>query len=209
MRCLGRLVLLVVLLVLAGAAWLFRDDLRRWAERRLDPVATAARIGRASPRALTSAMAKLTSLHGAGQDSVVLTADEMAALLTRGTSFLPGATRDSLSVELADRGVRLRTVIDSARIPATLRDLMPGHRPFEEVTVRGSLTPVHAGLAELQMHDVSVRGVPLPSAVFGRMANQVTGRGSEGRIDIVLPEVVGGFRVRPTGVAVYREGGRQ
>jgi hypothetical protein len=209
MRCLGRLVFLVVLLVLAGVAWLFRDDLRRWIDARLHPAAAAARIGHPSTEALTAAMTKLSALQGPRRDSVVLTADEMATLIVRGTNFLPGAVRDSLTVELEDRAIRIRTVVDSARIPATLRDLIPGRRAYEEVTVRGDLTPVHAGLAELELRHVAVRGIPLPSDVVGRIATQITGHGSEGRLEIVLPEVVGGFRVRPDGVAVYRQGARR
>jgi hypothetical protein len=208
MRCLGRLVLLVVLLVLAGAAWLFRDDLHRWIDRQLHPAAAAARIGHPSTEALTSAMTKLEALQGARRDSVVLTADELATLLARGTNFLRGPVRDSLTVELEDRAIRIRTVIDSARIPATLRELIPGRRPYEAVTVRGTLTPVRAGLAELQLQHVAVRGIPLPSELVGRIATQIAGHSSEGRLEIVLPEVVGGFRVRPDGVAVYRDGGR-
>jgi hypothetical protein len=207
MRCLGRLILLVLLLVLAGAGWLFRDDLRRWINVRLHPAAAAARIGHPSTEALTAAMRKLTSLLGSRQDSVVLTADEMATLLVRGTNFLPGAVRDSLTVELEDRAIRIRTVVDSARIPAVLRKLIPGHRAYEDVTVRGPLTPIHPGLAELELQHVAVRGIPLPSDVVGRIATQVTGRGTDGRLDIVLPEIVGGFRVRPEGVTVYRAGG--
>lgn len=209
MRCLGRVVLLVVVVVLAAAAWLFRDDLHRWVDDRLHPGAAVARIGHPSTEALTAAMTKLTALQGPRRDSVVLTADEMATLLTRQTSFLPGVVRDSLTVELEDRAIRIRTVVDSARIPATLRSLIPGHRPYEEVTLRGPLTPVHAGLAELELQHVAVRGIPLPSDVIGRIATQITGHGSNGRLEIVLPEVVGGFRVRPEGVTVYRVGGRR
>jgi hypothetical protein len=208
MRCLGRVVLLVVLLAAAGAAWLFRDDLHRWIDRTLHPAAAAARIGRPSTEALTAAMSRLSALQGARKDSVVLSANQLATLLVRGANFLPGAVRDSLTVELEDRAVRIRTVVDSSRIPATLRALIPGHRPFEEVTVRGTLTPVHAGLAELQIQHVAVRGVPLPSELVGRIVSQITGHGSDGRLEIVLPDVVGGFRVRPGGVTVYREGGR-
>jgi hypothetical protein len=201
--------LLVVLVVLAGAAWLFRDDLSRWVDARLHPAAAAARIGHPSREGLAVAVTKLASLQGTRPDSVVLTAGEMASLLARGTNFLPGAVHDSLTVELEDRTIRVRTVVDSARIPATLRDLIPGRRAFEEVTVRGPLTPVHAGLAELELQHVAVRGIPLPSDVVGRIATQITGHGSGGRLEIMLPEVVGGFRVRPEGVAVYRAGGRR
>jgi hypothetical protein len=207
MCCLGRLILLVVLLLAAGAAWLYRDDLRRWADQQLHPASAAARIGRPSPGALRSAMIKLDSLQRTRQDSVILTASEMASLLARGATFLPGTTFDSVSIELGDRTTRIRMLIDSASIPARCRALIPG-RPtrFEEVVIGGTLTPVHAGLAELEVQNVSVHGIPLPSDVIVRLAPNASGRGSEGRLEVVLPQTVGGFRIRPDGVAIYRQG---
>jgi hypothetical protein len=208
MRCLGRLVLLVVLLLAGGVAWLYRDDLHRWVDAQLHPAAALARIGHPSPGALRSATAKLDSLQRTHRDSVVLTPAEMASLVAQGTAFLPGVAFDSITVELGDRSARIRTLVDSAAIPATIRSLMPGGpRRFEEVILRGSLTPVHAGLGELEVQHVTIRGVPLPSELVARLATQVSGRGTDGRIDVVLPETVGGFRVRPDGVAIYRQGG--
>jgi hypothetical protein len=209
MRCLGRLLLMFVLVFAAAAAWLYRRDLRRLIDRKLHPAVAAARIGHPSTGAFTSAMSKLSSLQRARQDSVVLSPDEMVALLARDAGFLPGATFDSISIELGDRTIRVRTVVDSTRVPARLRALIPGRRPYEEVIVEGTLTPVHAGLAEFEPQHVRVRGVPLPSDIVVRLATQLTGRGSDGRLEIVLPQVVGGFRVRPEGVAVYRQGVRQ
>ena len=207
MRCLGRLILLAALLAAAAAAWLYRDDLRRWADQQLHPAIAAARIGHPSPGALRSAMAKLDSLQRTRQDSVVLTANEMASLLAQGTTFLPGISFDSISVELGDRTTRIRTLVDSASIPARWRALIPG-RParFEEVVIGGTLTPVHAGLAELQLQHLTVHGIPLPSDLIARLATHASGRGSDGRLEVVLPPTVGGFRVRPDGVAIYRRG---
>jgi hypothetical protein len=207
MRCLGRLILLVFLLGAAGVAWLYRDDLRRWTEQQLHPATAAARIGRPSPAGLASALAKLDSLQRTRQDSVRVTPNEMASLLVQGTTFLPGSTFDSISVEFGDRTTRIRTLIESASIPSTWRALIPG-RPerFEEVVIRGVLTPVHTGLAELELQHVSVRGIPLPSDVIGRLVANATGRGSDGRLEVVLPQTVGGFRVRRDGVVVYRQG---
>lgn len=206
MRCLGRLIFLIVLLVAAAVGWLYRDDLRQWADGQLHPTAAAARVGRPSSGALHSAMAKLDSLQRTRQDSVILTASELASLLARG-AMLPGITFDSISIELGDRTTRIRTLIDSTSIPASWRPLIPG-RPerFEEVVIRGTLTPVHAGLAELELQHVTVHGIPLPSDLIARVAAHASGRGSEGRLEIVLPQTVGGFRIRSAGVAVYRQG---
>lgn len=207
MRCLGRLIVLALLLVVIGVAWLYRDDLRREVDRRLHPAAATSRIGRPSPESLRSALGKLDSLQRTRQDSVFLTAGELASLMAQGSSLLPGAAFDSISVELGDRTVRIRTLVDSASIPGPLRQLLPGAaRRYEDVVVRGTLTPVRPGLAELEVQHVTLAGIPLPTEVVSRVTTQLTGKGRDGRLEIVLPQTVGGFRVRPDGVAIYRQG---
>ena len=207
MRCLGRLVLLVILLIGAGVAWLYRDDVRRWADAKLHPALVALRTGHPSKPALKSATDKLDLLQRTRADSVVLSPSEMASLLTQGAPFLPGITFDSVSVELGDRSARIRTMVDGASIPPRIRSLIPGGaNRYEEVVVQGTLTPVRAGLAELELQHVTIRGIPMPSDLVSRLAGAAAGRAGNRRLEIALPETVGGFRVRPGGVAVYRQG---
>ncbi|MES1259159.1 MAG: hypothetical protein ABUL71_01095, partial [Gemmatimonadota bacterium] len=140
MRCLGRLVLLVILLIAAGVAWLYRDDLQRWLDTKLHPAAVALRTGHPSTSALHSATTKLDSLQRTRGDSIVLSANEMAALLAQGATFLPAGTFDSVSIELGDRSVRVRTLVDSNAIPPRVRALIPGGvRRYEDVIVTGTL----------------------------------------------------------------------
>ncbi len=207
MRCLGRLVFLFVLLIAAGVAWLYRDDLRRWVDVKLHPASAVARVGHPSPGSLKSATAKLDQLQRNRPDSVVLNASELASLVTHAGSLLPGVAFDSLTLELGDRTVHIRAMVDSTAIPPAIRMFIPGGpRRFEELILSGTLTPVRAGLAELDVEHVTLQGIPLPSELLARLANATSGKATGSRLDVVLPETVGGFRVRPEGVAIYRGG---
>jgi hypothetical protein len=209
MRCLGRLITLVVLLVLAAGAWFFRDDIRRRYDREFHPGVAIRRVGYPSQAALARARHALDSLQTFRRDSVILSADEMTSLLATGSEYLPGATFDSISMELGDRTVRVRTLVDSARISPRLRAFIPGARShYEEVVVAGTLNPVRAGLAEFDVDHVSLHGIPLPVDVVARIAQAATGKTTGSRLDVVLPQMIGGFRVRPEGVTIYRQGAR-
>ncbi len=204
MRCLGRLVFVVVVAVLLIAAWVYRANLKQVARNALAPTATGA-VGRPSAGAERRAMLALDSLQRPGVDSVLLTSDEMAALLTRGAPFLPGETRDSLTVRLGDRRLDVRTVIDSARIPVALRRLIPGHLPaYESLEVSGIFMPVQPGQGEFDVSTASVHGVPLPRPLVRDLAHRLSGRDGE-HMTVSLPAAVAGFRVRPSGVAIYRQ----
>lgn len=207
MRCLGRLVFGVVLLLLLAAGWLYRDELLRWGRDLRDPMAAARRTGHPSAEAERAAFRKVDALLRERPDSILLSADEMASLVARGAQILPDQPLDSISVELGDRSLRIRTMVNTARLPQRARDYLPLQpAPFEEVIASGTLTPVRDGLAELRLERVLVRGLPVPSDVVGRVLGKVTGRGSDGRLEIAMPRGVTGFRVRPDGVAIYRTG---
>ena len=205
MRCLGRLILAIVLLLLLAAGWFYRDELMRRARQRLNPAAEARRVGHPSEPAMTSATRKADSLLRFQPDSVLLSPDEMAAIVAEGTRFLPAGTLDSISVELGDRTIRVRTLVRTARLPRRLLDLIPvTPDSLEEVIATGTLTPVRAGVAEFALTRVLVRGLPVPSALVSRMIGRLTGRADDGRLEILMPPSISGFRVRPSGVTIYR-----
>jgi hypothetical protein len=207
MRCLGRLVLVIVLLLLLAAGWLYRDELARLVRGRLHPAAEAARVGHPSDAALRSATRKGDSLLRFHPDSVLLTPDEMAALVASGARFLPAGALDSISVELGDRTIRVRTLVRTSRLPRKLLDFIPvTPDSLEEVIASGTLTPVRSGVAELALTRVLVRGLPVPSEMVARMIGKVTGRADDGRLEIAMPQSITGFRVRPNGVTIYRNG---
>jgi hypothetical protein len=207
MRCLGRLIALVVILLLVGAGWLYRDELTRWGQDVVDPMAKARRTGHPSAAAESSALLKVDSLLRSRQDSILLSADEMASLIAAGAAFLPREPLDSISVELGDRSIRVRTMVNSSRLPERVLSVLPmTPEPYEEVIAYGTITPARPGVAEWKPERILVRGLPVPSDLTARAIAKATGKPSDGRLEIAMPSGVTGFRVRPEGVAIYRNG---
>lgn len=207
MRCLGRIVAAILLLLLLAAGWLYRTELLRWGRGIVDPMSAARRVGHPSADGMTSATRKVDSLVRSGADSILLSADEMASLVARGAAFVPQAPLDSISVELGDRTIRMRTMVNSERLPPRVLSLLPiTPHGYEEVIAEGTLTPARTGVAEWKLDRVLVRGLPIPSDLVSRIIGKVTGRESDGRLEIAMPDGITGFRVRPEGVAIYRSG---
>jgi hypothetical protein len=205
MRCLGRIVTLCILLLLLAAGWLYRTEITRYFRGVVDPMSVARRTGAPSPEALASAERKIITLTTEQPDSILLTADELASLMVHGTELLGVRGVDSVSVELGDRQVRVRSMIQTAQLPERIRAAIPGDpSPWEEVIAEGELAPARPGVAEWRLDRVVVRGIPLPAELVGRILNRVTGQSTDGRVVVELPRDVSGFRVRPEGVAIYR-----
>lgn len=210
MRCLGRLVLAIVLLLLLAAGWFYRDELTRGIRQRVNPVAEARRVGRPSEPALTSATHKADSLLRFKPDSILLSPDELAAMVAAGARFLPAGALDSISVEPGNRTIRVRALVRTARLPQRLLDVVPvAPDSLEEVIAVGTLTPARSGIAEFALTRVLIRGLPVPSELVARMIGRLTGGTDDGRLEIMMPSGISGFRVRPSGVTIYRTGARR
>lgn len=206
MRCLGRIFALVLMVLLLTAGWLYRQELSRWFTGIVDPKAVARRTGTPSPDALASARTKIEQLVRERPDSILLTASELASLVATGSEMGGVTGIDSVTVELGDRTIRMRAMIATDKLPARLRAMIPGDPvPYEEVIAHGTLTPARPGVAEWELTRVLVRGLPIPSELVARVLGRVTGQASDGRMLVRLPPEVRGFRVRPEGVAIYRE----
>lgn len=204
MRCLGRIISLILLAILLAAGWLYRTEITRAIRSVTDPMSVVRRTGTPSPEALARAERKVVTLRSEQPDSVLLAADELASLVVRGTELLGVQGVDSVSVELGDRSIRVRAMVDQSRLPDRIRRVIPGDATgWEEVITEGELNPTRAGMAEWKLERVIVRGLPLPADLVGRVVNRLTGTDSDGRLVVKLPPEVTGFRVRPEGVAIY------
>lgn len=203
MRCLGRIVSMLVLLILGGAAWLYRDDLIRQVERITDPMAAARAVGAHSPEAARAGQSKLAQLNQPGVDSVLLTPAEFGAILLASLPDAFGAA-DSITTELGEREVRLAGLINLNRLAppvASFLKLNPESR--ERIVLAGGLTPAKAGLAEWDLNRVSIKGIPLPADLVSKLLREAGLKAVDGRIQIVLPRRISSFRIRQSGAVLY------
>lgn len=185
----GCLVVAALLAAVAAAAWVFRDELlRRFGGA---PVYTEV-----SPEAAASAEAKLERLRTHG-DTARLSEIELASLLRYRT---PGGFAELLqdpSVDLAGDTLRI-----GARLPT---ELLPRLRELDRVraflpdTTRidlaGRLAPLERGRAAVQVEEVAVAGVPIPSRFYPDVLERLGRRDEPGlpanALAVSLPPGVG------------------
>lgn len=209
MRCLGRIVSLVLLLILLGVGWLYRDEIRRRVRAITDPMGEARARVVVSPEMAGAGQRKLRQLDQAGVDSVILSPAETGALLLDGLRWTPEGTVDSLRVELGDRTVHFRGLVSTAALTSAVRDYIKlPLASHETITVTGTLTPARPGTAEWRMERATLHGIPLPANLLQRLLASTGMPAIDGLLQVPLPAGVGGFRVRPDGAVFYRREGR-
>jgi hypothetical protein len=194
----------LALLVLGGfIAWSYRHEIKRqihaWTAETTPPSAT----GRAESDLVAPARMRMDSLLRARKDSVVLSAAELASLVAAATAeTLPGAV-DSVEVRLDADDLEIRGRIDTRRIPVSLGPLGGMVREHEFVEAGGRLIYRRAGIAEVEIERVRVRGVPVPKTLVDQMLRRFTGSAAGGVIEVPIPRSVTGLRVSPTGLTLY------
>lgn len=191
----GRLLGVVILLVLAvgAAAWLFREDLAALLMRQPEPV-------QVSEAAAVVAEAKLERLRDEGEP-VQLSGVEISSLIRfRLGGWVPAQLQDP-SVALAGDTVRLAGRVATAELPSVpeldrVRSFLPD---TAQVEVTGHLTALGAGRAAFEVREVAVSGVPLPARFYPEVLERVGRRDEPGlaptAVPFALPEGVGSARV--------------
>src|SRR3989475_12877389 len=124
LRGVVRLVCRAVFLGGARAAWWFREPILHTAARwfgprstRLPPVSDTA-VGAPTPKALSSSQTKMDRLkQPSAPDSVVLSANEVAAMIGSGIDWSVRKSFDSLRVELLEGSVAVYCRLDTRVIP--------------------------------------------------------------------------------------------
>jgi hypothetical protein len=175
--CLGRLLLLGLLLVGVIVAWQNRDRLQRaWDQARGHEV-------EASPELAAQADNKLASLgENGGARRVALSATELQSLIEyRWGGLLPqdvGAPR----IRLGDGRVTLEANVATARFGriAELREIIAILPDTTALRAVGTLVPLDDGQAALEVHEVAVASVPIPARLIPTVLSRFPGAGDPG-----------------------------
>lgn len=213
LRGLFRLFVFLLLLVGVALAWWYRVPLSQAVGRlvgRRDtalPSVAADSIGAPTPGALASAQGKLQSLGRArGPDSVVLNANETAALVGSGIDWTVRRSFDSLRVELLEGRLAVHARLDTKLIPqealGPLHGLLAEREPLR---IAGPVAIGRPGIVWWTVRELSLRGFPFPAPAVRSLARQAAGADSSGAVAIRVDPAIADVRVHPAGVVLYRK----
>lgn len=189
----GGVVLVLVLVVVGGLAWMRRGDILGLVQG--DPPAVEV-----SEEAAATAETKLERLRAAGEP-VSLSDVELSSLLRyRGPQWALGVVHEP-GVEMSGDTLRLTGTIPTEGFAAEpefaeVRDFLPDSARLEIV---GRVSPLRAGRASLDVLQVELAGIPVPERYYPGALQRL------GRVDepglapasypVRLPEGVGSARV--------------
>ena len=212
----GRLVgwVVRVMLVLAclgglGLAWMYRDRVAAAARILRHGPDVAPAVGHPSPAALGRADDKLQALDRGRADSVVLGADEVAALVRRAITDRTGEAPESVEVALRDDQLEMSATVATAQfrpmVPPSVSRLL---RARERVEATGELVWLRPGALEWRLNRLLVRGLPVPAELAG-VALGRTGLPVRADGSVVLPvsRDVTGLRTGSGRIVLYRRRG--
>lgn len=164
MRCLGRLLMLVLLLVGAGAAWLYRGRI----EQKLREVTgRETQVEAPSAELAAQAQGKIERLRAGSESRVALSGVELESLLRhRHAGLLPGFIGDP-QIEIDDDRLRLRSRVPTERLPSldflgAAADFLPDTAAVEIV---GRLLPLDERRAAFAVDGLQLAEVPIPDRV--------------------------------------------
>jgi len=163
--CLRRLLVLVVLAVLAGLGWLYRDRIAEaWRHARGlrdEPLV-------ASEALADAAGARIDSLTRGRLDRAAFSEVELQSLLRyRFAGIMPGFV-DSARIELEGDRVRLSGRVPLDRLPTggALGDVAAVLPDTSEITLTGTMLPLQPGRVAFGVNQVTAARIPLPKRII-------------------------------------------
>lgn len=166
---------------------------------------TAQGVGWPSETALRAARRKEAAMGRArGPAFVVVTADEMAALVAAGLDPLARAALDSLRVILGPGRFALEAQVRTSRLGREALGPLAGVLAEREpLRLAGPAAVAEPGRVAWRPDEVQLRAFPFPASLVPRLVDALTG-GRDGIVPLVVPSTVGDVRIRPDGVTFYR-----
>jgi hypothetical protein len=175
--CLGRLLLLGLLLVGAIVVWQNRDRLQRaWDQAR-------GHEAEASPELAAQADNKLASLgENGGARRVALSGTELQSLIEYRWGGLLPQDVSAPRIRLGEGRVTLEGNVATARFGriAELREIIAILPDTTALRAVGTLVPLDDGQAALEVHEVAVASVPIPARLIPTVLSRFPGAGDPG-----------------------------
>lgn len=212
MRCLGRIGCLVLIGVVALAAWITRDRWLRFIPGRHPTEATERLWQPLSPEAAARGRKAIDGLSAkSGPVFANLTAAEIASyIFEKAGASLPAASDSAEAAVIGDE-LFVRAVVpmkDIARSGALgpLGGLLNDH---ERLSLGGSFHVIRPGLSEFRLRDVKLREFSVPSAAIPRLVRQIDhgerpeGLSSDG-IAVRTPAALADVRIANHRVTLYK-----
>jgi len=198
-RLMGTALLAAVLYL----GWVNRTEVRRWVHRLTAEPAPLPDETVLPTELRRRAGARLDSLARGRADSVVLTPREVSTIVVDEVSRRAAAGAENVAVELQDGGVAVRAQIDAARLPkGALGPLAEWVSGRETVGMEGPFTLRRLGTAEWRITQVTVRGIPLPRALWERLLALMV-PGMTGTVSFPVDRWITGIRVTPGGAVLF------
>ena len=200
-----RLFFLALLVVAGYLAWQNRGAIRGWIHRvTADSGAVAPRVRPGEAIGAESrAEARLDSIKRGRADSVILSAAEVSSLLEPVARMRSAGAVESLTVSFDDDRLRVRGRLDAAKLPrAVIGPLAEWVRGRESLEAAGPVVMRRLGLAEWQVDQVKIRGVPLPKPLWEAAVGLVAA-GATDVVPLPIDEWITGLRVTPRGIVLY------
>jgi len=212
LKGLVRLGCLATVLVAALAAWWYREQILHtgagWfgpRSTRLPPVADTA-VGAPTPKALSSSQTKMDRLkRPSAPDSVVLSANEVAAMIGSGIDWSVRKSFDSLRVELVEGTVAVYCRLDTRVIPRDALGPVAGFlNPMEPLRIAGPLSIERPGIGRFKVQELTLRGIAFPGPVVAQLAQRIAGADSTGAVPLRVSPSFTDVAIHPTGIVLYR-----
>src|SRR5690349_9825286 len=167
------------------------------------PTVTDTSVGAPSPKSLSSSQTKFDRLKGpAAPDSVLRSANEVAAMIGSGIDWSVRKSFDSLRVELFEGKLAVHCRLDTRVIPPDAIGPLAGMlNPMEPLRIAGPLRIGPPGTARFTVQELSLRGFPFPPPLVKQLSQRVAGADSTGAVPPRVSPAFVDVASHPTGVA--------